>query len=782
MRTLQLKRFRNATVCWILISWMALPPIPAWAGVGDFPRGDVNDDGYIDALDVSLLTKVLLDKTTGFVAMSQADFNEDAGLDIGDVVSLSAYDGDWDDDGIPDIDDDYPMDNTQSDRDLSDYGLDTDNDGYAELIDTYRVDGQAVLQGGNPDDSDNDGVSNSDEATGWSNASGGPYITDSILADSDRDYLPDGLERSSNTNPLNPDTDGDGILDGDETYGSGAALSAPVANRVDREGKPRAVRRLTPEQIRINQAWQAEQEAVREKYRRAVAKASARGETAPSYAAMAAATGTSGRGLGFQGPESVGANFESVQSDKFSGAFSYTVPIKVPPGRGGFQPDLTLLYRSTNGDSWLGQGWDLNPGRIERSTKDGVPQYTRVGAGRFSWKTRTGTRGAESMAEHPIAGVSWYGAVAFCNWLSEKEGRTPCYDLANWQLTAPATNGYRLPTEAEWERAASWDPATSKHWTYGYASDTTPDTSRCNYRGCNPLGLSFPGPSTAPVGWFNGVNVNPRDGVQTVDSPSPAGCYDMAGNAIEWCADGLRTYTTDPQTDPMGPANPATGSVAARGGSSDYYQSTPTDCRTAMRLSFGAWDSGLFLPGFRLVTTGSAGSAMVGIPAGTFTMGRSDTGDDAQYGWANEDPRHSVTLSPYNIGKYEVTNRRFVEVLNWAFEQGYLENSDGTPYTGGDICKNGWSLLSPSNPNCQILAEESAVPADDGDPFTPLDNPDTFVYKTAAGDTQLVYTGRGEVNGQTCRVYHAEIDPGSFVRFNLIPDPSNQRGGRWQAW
>ena len=59
----------------------------------------------------------------------------------------------------------------------------------------------------------------------------------------------------------------------------------------------------------------------------------------------------------------------------FTGAFTYSYPIAVPPGRQGIQPDLTLLYNSQAGNGWLGIGWDLSVGSIQRSTKNGVPTY-----------------------------------------------------------------------------------------------------------------------------------------------------------------------------------------------------------------------------------------------------------------------------------------------------------------------------------------------------------------------------------------------------------------------
>lgn len=77
-------------------------------------------------------------------------------------------------------------------------------------------------------------------------------------------------------------------------------------------------------------------------------------------------------------PQSVpiGQGIKIPQPDMFTGAFSHSIPITVPPGRKGMQPALSLTYRSSNSNSWTGLGFSLNPGFIVRSTRLGPPTYT----------------------------------------------------------------------------------------------------------------------------------------------------------------------------------------------------------------------------------------------------------------------------------------------------------------------------------------------------------------------------------------------------------------------
>jgi len=193
------------------------------------------------------------------------------------------------------------------------------------------------------------------------------------------------------------------------------------------------------------------------------------------------------------------------------------------------------------------------------------------------------TRDGFSMAEHPVLEISWFGAVAFCNWLSALAGLPSVYDLSDFSRVNPEGGGYRLPTEAEWERASGWDAGEQRHWRYGTSSDSI-DTSAANYARANPLGLTSDS-RTTPVGFYTGVM-------------SPVGCFDMSGNVWEWCEDWYSAsyYATSPQQ------NPINSTVAAlrvlRGGSWLFNASScvPRSASTATRRSQTP-TSGSVLPG-----------------------------------------------------------------------------------------------------------------------------------------------------------------------------------------
>jgi formylglycine-generating enzyme required for sulfatase activity len=154
--------------------------------------------------------------------------------------------------------------------------------------------------------------------------------------------------------------------------------------------------------------------------------------------------------------------------------------------------------------------------------------------------------------DHPVVEVSWYGAAAYCNWISLIDGLTPCYDTDTWKCDF-SVNGYRLPTEAEWERAAR---GTRDERTYPWGFDA-PDCERANCWQDRSGGCVG---GTAPVG-------------SCPSGCSPYGLYDMAGNVWEWCNDWYDEsyYRTSPERDPRGPSR-GTYRVL-RGGSWYFHQS-----------------------------------------------------------------------------------------------------------------------------------------------------------------------------------------------------------------
>jgi formylglycine-generating enzyme required for sulfatase activity len=135
----------------------------------------------------------------------------------------------------------------------------------------------------------------------------------------------------------------------------------------------------------------------------------------------------------------------------------------------------------------------------------------------------------------PVIGVDWYDATAYCNWLSAKHSLTPCYSGKGKGTACDfSADGYRLPTEAEWEYAARGGP---KAQGFIFAGGDDP----------------------VQIGWHA---ANSGDHLHAVGelAPNELGLYDMCGNAFEWCWDwyAVDYYASSPTDDPQGPPAPAT--------------------------------------------------------------------------------------------------------------------------------------------------------------------------------------------------------------------------------
>ncbi len=153
-----------------------------------------------------------------------------------------------------------------------------------------------------------------------------------------------------------------------------------------------------------------------------------------------------------------------------------------------------------------------------------------------------------SLADHGVIEVTWFGAAMYCNWLSEIEGLQPTYNTTTWTCDLDL-NGYRLPTEAEWERAAGWTGSVQLRFANGTNMINCSSANILHAKVyCDPLGLGTL-PMTSPVGYYDGTN-------GTVNSVSPVGCYDMSGNVKEWCNDWYDPayYASSPTDNPTGPA------------------------------------------------------------------------------------------------------------------------------------------------------------------------------------------------------------------------------------
>jgi formylglycine-generating enzyme required for sulfatase activity len=172
----------------------------------------------------------------------------------------------------------------------------------------------------------------------------------------------------------------------------------------------------------------------------------------------------------------------------------------------------------------------------------------------------------------PVVRVSWEEAAAYCNWLSQQEGRPPAYVAKGSTLVAasPLGSGYRLPTEAEWARAARYPTGTALKYPWGAALPVAPRSG--NYADESARGLL---PSVIP-GYDDGFAATAPPGRFPANA---LGVFDTGGNVSEWVHDVYAIPGPDFEKDPTGPPEGALHVI--RGAS--FLHATVTELRLSFR-------------------------------------------------------------------------------------------------------------------------------------------------------------------------------------------------------
>ena len=188
----------------------------------------------------------------------------------------------------------------------------------------------------------------------------------------------------------------------------------------------------------------------------------------------------------------------------------------------------------------------------------------------------------------PVENISWLDAIRYANAKSTEGGLTPVYTITEggvtWDLSA---NGYRLPTEAEWEYACRAGTSTP------FNTEKSLSAAEANFYGHYPYEIE--------ENYFNNsvLEAKPGEYRQTTIAvgnfePNAWGLYDMHGNVNEWCWDYYGAYDVNAADDPTGPSS-GTRHVYRGGGWNDFAKNMRSAYRAAGQEDMHSYNLGLRL-------------------------------------------------------------------------------------------------------------------------------------------------------------------------------------------